>query len=367
MKQIFYRLLFFFTCILGANIVFPQANKYANAFLDIGVGARNLGMAQCVVSSVSDITAGFWNPAGLTKIKEDIQFTLMHNEHFGGIVKYDYGGLSRRFTEKSIGAISVVRSGVDNIPNTLQLIDNDGNIQYENITSFSVADYAFLLSYAQKLGIENLSLGVNAKILHRSIGEFGRGWGFGVDVGLMYILKSWNFGMMARDVTTTLMSFSYNVERFEKEFAITGNEIIANSYEIALPRIVLGVSRTFMIKDAFSIMPEANFITTTDGMRNTLIRTNLISTEPLAGIEFGFKKMVFLRGGVGQFQQVKETSEKSVWIARPNIGAGFKVNRVSIDYALANVGNQSNGLFSHVFSLRLDFNKKPEIIQDEIY
>jgi hypothetical protein len=261
----------------------------------------------------------------------------------------------------------VVRSGVDNIPNTLQLIDNDGNIQYDNITSFSVADYAFLLSYAQNLPLENLTLGVNAKILHRSIGEFGRGWGFGVDAGLMYNIKNWNFGVMARDVTSTLMSFSYNVERFEDEFALTGNEIIANSYEIALPRIVLGVSRTFTIKDAITIMPETNFVTTTDGKRNTLIRTNLISTEPLAGLELGYKKMVFLRAGVGQFQQVKETSEKSVWIARPNIGAGFKVKRVSIDYALANVGNQSNGLFSHVFSLRLDFNKKPEVSQDEIY
>ena len=63
----------------------------------------------------------------------------MHAEYFAGIAKYDYvGGVSRINDSSSLG-VSVIRFGVDNIPNTLELIDNDGNIRYDRISSFSSA------------------------------------------------------------------------------------------------------------------------------------------------------------------------------------------------------------------------------------
>jgi hypothetical protein len=43
-----------------------------------------------------------------------------------------------------------------------------------------------------------------------------------------------------------------------------------------------------------------------------------------------------------------------VWIYQPSAGAGFKIQNVTIDYAFTNLANQSNPLFTHVFSLRLD-------------
>ncbi|MCZ2338130.1 MAG: hypothetical protein LC127_08000 [Chitinophagales bacterium] len=59
-------------------------------------------------------------------------------------MKYDYGGIAVKFNEKSAGAFTFIRSGVDDIPNTLELVDANGNVDYDRVKSFS-ADYAFKL------------------------------------------------------------------------------------------------------------------------------------------------------------------------------------------------------------------------------
>ena len=61
--------------------------KYSNDFMAIGVGANSLAMANSVVASVNDVTAGYWNPAGLMGVKSDIEVALMHDEYFGGIAR----------------------------------------------------------------------------------------------------------------------------------------------------------------------------------------------------------------------------------------------------------------------------------------
>jgi hypothetical protein len=48
---------------------------------------------------------------------------------------------------------------MDNIPNTIDLIDNDGNIDYDRITTFTAADHAFLISYARKMKVPGLRHG----------------------------------------------------------------------------------------------------------------------------------------------------------------------------------------------------------------
>lgn len=341
-----------------------QFNKYANAYLDIGVGARALALSNAYTHLASDQSSIYWNPAGLTGIKTSVDLGLMHNEHFGGIVKYDYGGLGIKINDKSALGFGLIRSGVDNIPNTLELIDSDGNINYDRITSFSVADYAVMLSYARKIPKIGLSYGATAKVLHRNIGKFGKGWGFGLDLGVQYQRKNLYAGLMLRDISTTITNFTYNTEEFEEVFAATGNEILRKSSEIALPKISLGFGYKihFDKKQRFHATPSVDLLFTTDGRRNTPVSWDPISMDPRFGLEVGYKDIVFIRAGCGQIQQMEETPDKKVWLVKPNIGAGFRIKTVYIDYALASVGDRSVFLFSHVFSLRIGFNmkKKPK-------
>src|SRR6187402_2549999 len=152
--------------ILFASLTtYSQFRKYSNEFLNIGAGARGLAMGGAQVASTQDGTSGYWNPAGLTGIKDYPVLSLMHAEYFAGIGKYDFISMAIPMTDKkrTLG-ISVLRFGVDDIPNTLFLIEPDGSINYNNVRSFSSADYAFLLSYAQtirKSETKNFSFGVN--------------------------------------------------------------------------------------------------------------------------------------------------------------------------------------------------------------
>jgi len=91
-----------------------------------------MGGAQ--VASVSDATAGYWNPAGLTGVKEYPVVSLMHAEYFAGIGKYDYASLAvpigDPLTSKKVLALSLLRFAVDDIPNTLFLVEPDGSVNY---------------------------------------------------------------------------------------------------------------------------------------------------------------------------------------------------------------------------------------------
>lgn len=354
----------------GAISTQAQVNKYANAFLDIGVGARGIALSQATVASADDATAAFWNPAGLTDMRRDIQLGLMHNEHFAGIVKFDYGTVAVKFSEKDAGAFTFIRSGVDDIPNTLELLDANGNVDYDRVQSFSAADYAFMLSYARKIDkIKGLSVGGNAKVIYRHIGEFGQGWGFGIDLSARYVRNKWKIGAMFRDASSTITQFSYNTETFRVIFAQTGNEVISSSTEIAVPRLMLAGARRFDMPWNLSVQPELQMVMTTDGRRNVLVGTDVLSVDPSFGLEFGYKDLLFLRGGVGRFQYLKEVTAGGGYDGKaltllPTAGIGFRIKAFTVDYALANFGNSFMGL-SHVFSLRLDFHKAGKKEADE--
>jgi hypothetical protein len=87
-----------------------------------------------------------------------------------------------------------------------------------------------------------------------------------------------------------------------------------------------------------------------------------VSVDPRIGVEANFNNAFFLRGGICNFQQALSdgdtTNQKKVWIYQPSVGAGFKVGNVMIDYAFTNLANQSNPLYTHIFSLRVDLIRK---------
>ena len=347
-----------------------QFRKYSNEFLNIGAGARGLAMGSAQVASVNDGTAGYWNPAGLVGVKDHPQINLMHAEYFAGIGKYDYVGvaLPTSNNKRTIG-ITALRFAVDDIMNTLFLVEPDGSLNYNNIQAFSSADYAFIFSFAQKLKEsekKNVHFGLNAKVIHRSVGKFAKAWGFGLDAGLQIFQNKWKFGIAARDITSTFNAWSFTFTEREKEVLyLTNNEIPVKSTELTAPRLVLGISRDFKLGKKASLLAEANLDVTFDGQRNTLISGNPVSADPKMGLELNINNVFFLRGGINNFQRAladgDTLNQKKVWIYQPSAGAGFKIQNVTIDYAFTNLANQSNPLFTHVFSLRLNLvNSKKE-------
>ena len=345
-----------------------QVRIYSNEFMNIGAGARGMAMGGAQVASVKDATAGYWNPAGLTQVKNNPTISLMHAEYFAGIGKYDFGSIAIPVSDnKRTVGLSILRFAVDDIPNTLYLIEPDGSINYGNISSFSSADWAFLLSLAQvvkKSGNRTMSLGVNAKVIHRTVGSFAKAWGFGLDAGLQMQSKNWSLGVMFRDITTTFNTWSFTFTDREKEVLfLTNNEIPVRSTEITAPRLMIGGAYDFRISKKIKLKAEVNLDLTFDGQRNTLINSRSLNGDPRIGIEGSLKDLFFIRAGVYNFQRTiadgDTTNRKKVWIYQPGAGAGFILGKTfHIDYAFTNLANQNNPLYTHIISLRLDLQKK---------
>ncbi len=344
-----------FLCI-SCTLVAQTTRKYSNEFLNIGVDAAAFGMANAVVASSGDVNSGYWNPAGLLKL-EDKQLSLMHASYFANIANYDYAAFAMPLDDKSAVGFSIIRFGVDDILNTTQLIDDQGNIDYDRISLFSTADYGATFSYARALPLDGLNIGVNAKVVRRIIGDFASSWGFGLDAAIQFETKNdWKFGLMARDITTTFNAWNIDEEQFATiSGAVEGqNQELPETTEITIPKLQFGIAKKFVHHFDFSLLAEVDFnfrFTQT----NDIVSSSFTSMTPAAGLQFGYKEMVFVRVGAGNFQNITQLDGSESVGFQPNIGVGFKYKGVQVDYALTDIGDQSAALYSNVFSLTLDW------------
>ncbi|WP_051295911.1 PorV/PorQ family protein [Eisenibacter elegans] len=330
--------------------------KFSNEFLNIGVSARAMGMGNAQSAIADDATAGYWNPANLVRIQDQYSISLMHAEYFAGIAQYDYAGFATPIDENSALGISLIRFGVDDIPDTRFLYDANGQLNYNNIRFFSAADYAFLISYARKIPkVKGLSVGTNLKIVYRNVGDFANAWGFGLDAGAQYVRNGWRLGLMVRDITTTFNMWTHNTALLFDIFAQTGNIIPQNSIEITLPKAIIGIGHQFEIKEKFQLIAALDAVMTFDGQRNVAFGSRVVSLDPHLGIEMNYAQRVYLRGGVFNFQTIKDFDGSTYRTFQPNFGVGIRLGRFGIDYALTDVGNVSDALYSHVFSVKVGF------------
>lgn len=353
MKFFFLPFLFLFTCFSAL----PQTAKYSNDFLNIGVGARWLAMGNVGVASISDVEAAYWNPAGLTGMERNYEVGAMHANYFAGLASYNHLGFAHKPDTSSALAFTAIRFGVDDIPNTTDLIDADGNFSYDRLKYFSVADYAFLLSYSRKLIIPGLSVGANAKIIYRNVGKFANAWGFGTDVAARYHHRKWIFGANFRDITTTLNIWSFNPNELEITIGdSTFNRAPENSIEITPPNLTLGVARFFSLSPKTTLLAEFNGALFFDGQRNAPITTSFASIDPRLGVEICYINLLYVRAGVNNLQKIKEFDNKTAYIVQPNLGLGLRFRGLAVDYALTNVGSVGVSRYSNIFSLRWEFN-----------
>lgn len=324
--------------LIASTNLFAQGsgNKYAGEFLSIGVGGRPLGMGGAYVALVNDVTAGYWNPAALSGINYP-QVSLMHDERFGSLVNYDYGGIGFPLGKSSSLGFSVIRLGVDDIPDTRNaLIDLNGNgvldpgerIDPNKVTYFNAADYAFYFTYAKKQS-EKFSYGVNLKVIRRDLADAGA-WGLGFDVGATYSpFDRFYLGANLQDITTTYLSWS---GASEKKEVITPTAKIGTAYQIDFLSGVL--------------TPAVDFDVRFEGRDNSA-NANLgpVSFDMHAGMEYTFKDIFSVRTGYNDLGNL-------------TLGAGVKLPKLNIDYSFAKFdGDEDLGnthRISLVFTLETD-------------
>ena len=343
--------------LLVADSQAQRSAKYGADFLAGGVGVRALGMGGAHVGLASDVSAGYWNAAGLAQVSHP-EVAYMHAERFAGVVSYDYGGGVFPVNARSTIGLALIRLGVDDIPNTLNAWDRERNRPLPNVENhvsrFSYAHYAFFVSYARALG-EKLSVGVSGKMIRGSIGEFASSWGYSFDVGAQYRTGRFVFGANLQDVSTMLQTWSVNNEAFTQADATYEDfDIPEGGVEYVLPvlRLGSGVVMPFGDETAFTLGFDVDVAF--DGQQAYALNTGDLSFHPRIGGEFDYRGVVALRAGLNQVT----SSDRDGFSVTPAVGAGLNLNMIGVDYGFGDFAGLSSDLgFSHRISVQVRLNQ----------
>ncbi|MGH7496210.1 MAG: PorV/PorQ family protein [bacterium] len=328
---------FIANCFLATALCFAgdgfRTAKYGGEFLTLGAGGRGLGMGGAYSALTNDVTAGYWNPAGLAHI-EYPQVMLMHSEQFEGVVKYDYGSFAMPFgANRSLG-IGLIRVGVDDIWVTkltnpqLKLgetyVDENGVTRINTAQkdySISDAEYALFLSYALRRS-QKWSWGANVKIVHKNVGAYSA-WGLGFDLATMLKpVGNLQLGLNLQDITTTVLAWN------------------SGTREIIVPTLRVGMAYPFYFAGLQGYMaPALDFDVRFEGRDYAAqFASGPVSVDSHLGWEYQFRDLFALRVGsdVGQL----------------TAGAGLTLHKFQFDYAFLSHDDLGN---SHRVSAKFSF------------
>ncbi len=323
---------------LDGDSALAQGTKYAGEFLRIGVGPRALGMGGAFVAVADDVTAGYWNPAGMAQLDSRVA-ALMHSEQISGLA-YDYAAYvhPRGNTEsRSALGISLIRLGLDDIPITLlpdpgrpidALLD-DGQRNRPFIDRFvSNVEYALFLSYARRTS-SRLHVGGNLKVLQKSLGV-ASAFGLGLDVGILARpTDRIALGLQVQNITSTILTWN------------TGRK------EYIAPLIKAGLAYSRPLKSLQGqILIAADLDVLMEERRQSQASIGRASTKGHIGIEYLLKQSVALRlgasapgltAGIGlrvpRFELLRTSLAPSVDYAFVNDDAFGAVHRVGASIA----------------------------------
>ncbi len=343
--------------LAGAFVTLPHtafAQKvvsYGADFLSGGVGGRALGMGGTHVALAEDVSAGYWNAAGLSRLYYP-EVAYMHAERFAGIVSFDYGGIALPINSRSTFGFSFFRSGVNDIKNTLDAWDPERDQPRPNpedhISSFSAADVAFFLSYARAIR-ENVAVGVSGKIIRRNIGDFADAWGYSFDAGVQYRTRRFVVGANLQDAAGMRQSWSVNQDQLRNIQDVFGEELPQGGVEVVLPVARLG-SGYLMGTGDHSVVLGADVDLAFDGQRAYALNAGDVSFHPRVGTEYSYKGVVAIRAGLSNVV----VSERYGWNATPTVGAGLHIKQLSVDYGFGDFAGLAADLgYSHRISARL--------------
>ncbi|MCP4569823.1 MAG: PorV/PorQ family protein [FCB group bacterium] len=203
--------------------VFAQA-KVGTAgakFLDIGVSARAMGMGQAYSAIANDVSAVYYNPAGLTQLfSREAMFTHVD---YPADITYDFA------------AMAIPVEGLNGVLGFGFYFLNTGEIPYTTYSNpdenqvegeyFRAYDFAFSTSLARSL-TEHFSLGVTLKY----IGEFyddqsAQGWA--ADVGTLY-----DTGYRGFKIAISIINFGPDLKMIKLGYPLPINFKFGGSFNV---------------------------------------------------------------------------------------------------------------------------------------
>ncbi len=335
---------FIFLAFLASNLqagLFGGLTKSGTTtaqFLKIQVGARAIGMGGAYVAAANDLSAIYWNPAGLVRVGRRGGVNFVHTNWLAD-TRFDFAGVAIRAGGVGTFALSFTSLSMPDMKVRTEF-EPEGTGEF-----FSAIDLALGISYARRL-TDRFSVGFNAKYVRQQIWHMTAST-LAFDLGLLFRTDwDWltlgvsvsNFGpkmqYMGKDA---FVNYDFNPEEYGDNANIFAN-LQTDRWD--LPLLFRFGLAAEVYKDNYS-----HFIATVEA-RHPNDNTESIST----GLEYGFRERFFLRTG---YQALfEEETERGL-----TFGVGFvyfltREVPFVLDYAYADWGRLTN---VHRFSLEIRF------------
>lgn len=311
--------------LLPAQLVkhVSKVGTTAATFLEIGVGARAIGMGDAFVSLANDVSALYWNPAGIATLeKTEAQF--YHLPWLGGI-QYNFAGAVVPLNR--FGSLGMFYSGVamDDEP-VRTIFYPEGTGEY-----FRAASLSFGLTYSRRL-TDHFSFGVSVKHIQEQIWHM-TATSTALDVGTLF--RSQNrgiqLGMSISNFGNKMKLEGRDTQQkvdIDEQKAGNNDRIDAHldTWSWQLPLLMrVGLSKEVSIGKTQKIILAVDAIHPNDNREYVN-----------AGAEYWLGKMLVIRAGQNN---IFLSDRESGW----TFGFGLRTNfygraNIALDYAARNMG-----------------------------
>jgi long-subunit fatty acid transport protein len=287
-------------------------------FLKIGVGGRATAMGDAFVAIANDVSALYWNPAGLAQFSEN-QVMFAHNQWVVDI-NHDFVGAVYHLDDENTIGVALTSLSMDEMKVTTEYAPF-GTGEY-----FGFSDLAIAISYSKKM-TDQFSFGGSVRYIEETLDKL-KMRGIMVDLGTYY----WT-GLGSTRFAVTVTNFGNDLAP-DGEVVLVGNRTKSEWQSFSPPT---------MFRIGFALEPYENDLhrVTTSIQLN---HPNDNSENLSLGVEYVWNKMFFARAGYKINVDEQDIS----------FGAGVNVPisiaNVSIDYAFANFSRLGS---AHRFSITL--------------
>lgn len=279
-------------------------------FLKITPDARGAGLSGCMMAVTDDLSATYWNPAGLTKLDTQKVHLMISQTYYTAASTLSFASAAYRLDNATLIGASIMYFTTPEMPVTTEFLPNGNGL------SFRAFDVAAALTYS-KILTTNFSFGITGKYLleqfagvHAQNGALD--FGFRYDIGkanTRFAVGMSNFGF-SNDASGQILTQT-----------LSGQDTVVTFDKIAVPAV-------FRIGFAWDAVKNTNNLLTLAAQLNHPTDNNETYT---LGIEYQWCKTVFARSGYS-FAEDEHGA--------PSFGFGLRFKRnfgmLQIDYGYQN-------------------------------
>lgn len=338
----------------GATSTASRVGTRGANFLEIGLGARALGMAGAYASVAEGLSAMYWNIAGTAEaanVAGGVNYSSLYGKDgisftWGGIVLPAMGGVFG-FQMGQMSSGDIMRTSYD--------YPDGGDPTVGN--TFSYTGTMAEVSYARRL-TDRLDFGVGAKYASEGLPTAKADY-FGADVGIKF--RTGLYG--------TTLGASLNNAGSSGKFE--GSLIETNTVNVFVPGVqrVAYATQTSEMPTIFRFSVMSDLVGGPESLlsqnsqygtfRAVLEFSNAIDTDlqSVVGAEYAWRDMLFLRAGRRWYNENWEKhylSRGDYWNRGTAFGGGLRLplggRKISFDYAWQGMGElPANNNFSFEF------------------